>query len=453
VETKERLEYLRIELQEDRLIRNSMFEGGDLEAWDERALGEYEGEMYRIELLLKEAEADSVGKAAVDLVDEIRQIACDKAKSSSTCLDFLGEEDQELFCNAIGMDFARIAQALLAGVDDPFLNGVWLTYRSGAIPYEPILVQGHLAELIDVSPDEAARLLAVGQGQFHEGKAQEEAEHDALGKAVASISGPIPDGDLLLKLIGHTPNLRDMKAPNTRIVTTAKHLDPAQDVPDSWRDLLAAQDASRRPPWDAVWGEFRDLLPAAYVFLEEFCRGVAVLFREEVPPALLYVYAYPSDRFACRASFSCYYGGHPLGKEVPPAHAKKLELLPPRLQEFYHSVHNGWATCNCIDHGPMELERMQFLGEDLTEEECFGTREPPFHLNDALEVARMHGGPDVVCLDTGHRTPEGESPAVIWWSRDPTNPSVNLDFWEQLNRAVAEGYQGLSKTTELRPEE
>lgn len=444
-ELKELLEYLRSGLQEDRLLRRSMFEDVDLEALDKRTLGGYATKLSHIARLLRGIEAESADTAAQDVIDEIMQIAVEKAMSFSGGLDFLDEDEQEANCRLIGRDFQRIARTLRAGVDYPIVNGAWLTYKCGSLPVEPISVEGHLADLIDVNPAQAAKLLAKGREQVAQGEVQEAAEQEALDKAVSSISGPVPDGDLLLKLIGNMPNLREMKAPSTRIVTTAADLDPTCDVPDAWRELLADQDASRRPQWDVVWGQFRELMPAAYVFLEEYCRGIAVLLREGLAPMLLYVYAYPSDTFTCGVDYSCYYGGRPLGEEVPAAHAKKFELLPPRLQEFYRSVHDGWAMSACLDHGPQILDRMVFLGENLTEEECFESREPLFRVDDVLEIVPMHGGRDVVCLDTGRRTPDGNSPAVIWWNHDRENPDTDLDFWEEINRAIAEGYQDLAR--------
>jgi hypothetical protein len=130
-------------LLEGRILRSAMFNARPLDFMlNRRCIDDFDQEYQRV---FRDLEVHTVNIDIPDdehaAVNEIREAAY------RTALAFTNSPE---FATAICDDFELLGASLAAGYSDPWLNALWLSYRSGKVPHEPLHpVPGSLDDLID----------------------------------------------------------------------------------------------------------------------------------------------------------------------------------------------------------------------------------------------------------------------------------------------------------------
>ena len=216
---------------------------------------------------------------------------------------------------------------------------------------------------------------------------------------------------------------------NFTLLTLSDEVSPEDGVPDVWVGMLRSQEAGRKT-WAEPWQGFRDLLPGVCDFLQRKVHGVCVLIKDGKPPSLLYVYS-SGDHFYF------YRGGPALGETVPDDPRNIWARLPPKLQEYYRDVHNGWTQLSSDSMGPLPFEDIEFLsdhgwGDDETEE--LDTLLPSRLENVAMVFG--NGGGDWLCLDLSLDKKAVEAHALNWWHEDTLEPDLDENFWARVDEWI-----------------
>lgn len=422
------LERLTVLLESDALISETMFRGIDVVevSLDCRGGRSYGGERFAADC----ATEDAGVTLPEDKISEMSQLANRKAKSILVRLGLVTGESLELVCMLIESDFEIIARTIATGLNTPFVNGVLLSYRAGKLPYLPLEIPGDLVDFLDIDQEEAKLLVAIAEkktkAELAEAENEEHAQHQALDEALKSAGEALPEPDVLLTLL-QIPLIE----PNTtqpRLATSLSEIEGKSRLPKPWVKLLAAQDNGSNLPWGEVWGGFEERMPSIFRFLQNYCWGVALYSGDDRPPALLYLYRFAFGEFSAGYTYGAFIGERPLGKRLPTGTKKRFDLLPPDLQHFYRQVHNGWTQISFHVYGPLPIQRVDFLGRNVMQEQA------SFPVDTALEVMRTRGGGGVLCLATETRNKQGESSAVYWDTQSESE--TGLDFWEELNRRI-----------------
>lgn len=130
-------------LLEGRILRAAMFNAKPLDNMlNRRCLEDFDNEYQRVfrdlELHTRNIE---IPEDELIAVNEVREAAY------RTALAFTNSPE---FATAICDDFELLGASLAAGYSDPWLNALWLSYRGGKVPHEPLQpVAGALDDLID----------------------------------------------------------------------------------------------------------------------------------------------------------------------------------------------------------------------------------------------------------------------------------------------------------------
>lgn len=176
------------------------------------------------------------------------------------------------------------------------------------------------------------------------------------------------------------------------LIISAEEAGRVPGIPAAWVTVLHQQERGIKS-WADLWQPYRDLLPGVYDFLQHQVRGVCLLREEQSPPSLLYVYSWgEADYF--------YRGCRALGNPPPEESQAVWKLLPPRLQEFYVTLHNGWTELSSDALGPLPLADIELLSDQDWELEPGDEARLPFRLDQVLTVFR-NGGGDQLGMDFG----------------------------------------------------
>jgi hypothetical protein len=130
-------------LLEGRVLRASMFTAKALDdILNERCTDQFDAQYQRV---FSELEVHTRSVEIPDdeftAVNDIREVAY------RTALAFSKSPEM---ATAVCDDFELLGASLAAGYNDPWLNALWLSYRSGAIPHQELQpVEGTLEDLID----------------------------------------------------------------------------------------------------------------------------------------------------------------------------------------------------------------------------------------------------------------------------------------------------------------
>lgn len=206
------------------------------------------------------------------------------------------------------------------------------------------------------------------------------------------------------------------------LVISAEEAEGLPKVPDAWISVLRQQEQGVNG-WAELWQPYQDLLPGVCDFLQHQVRGVCLLREEQSPPSLLYVYS--------RGDANYFYRGYPaLGGPPPDGSHTVWKHLPPRLQEFYATLHNGWAELSSDAMGPLPLANIELLSDQDWVLEPADEARLPFRLDQVLTVFR-NGGGDLLGLDFGSGTPEEH--ALAWWHEEPLKPDIDQNFWALMD--------------------
>ena len=209
---------------------------------------------------------------------------------------------------------------------------------------------------------------------------------------------------------------------NPTLIISSEAAERISGVPDAWVRVLSQQEQGENG-WIDLWQPYQDLLPGVYDFLQYQVHGVCLLQEEHSPLSLLYLYSAGSADY--------FYRGYPALGSPPPQDRDALwKHLPPRLQEFYLTLHDGWTELSSDALGPLPLADMELLSDQDWEMEPGQAETLPFRLDQVLTVFR-NGGGDLLGLDFGSGAPEDH--ALAWWHEEPLAPDVNQNFWALMD--------------------
>lgn len=133
---------VRLEQKIALLINQKLFEGVDLDlvltSRDESA---FETEWLRVSQMLDKADFSEADQQTIKQIEKaafLRVYAVTQSKDFTELAPLISD------------DFGLFARALIAGIDDPWLNGLFASYKSGVIPqlgaiYEPESIKEQLA--------------------------------------------------------------------------------------------------------------------------------------------------------------------------------------------------------------------------------------------------------------------------------------------------------------------
>ena len=103
-------------------------------------------EEFEAQWLRVRAEVDSLMRA-LSVDDDLRQLAEDVRRDSFLAVS--KSTSQHELASYVSDDFGLIAGAVMAGYDDPWLNGLWMAYKGQSLPRPPIEeYSGKLSQLI-----------------------------------------------------------------------------------------------------------------------------------------------------------------------------------------------------------------------------------------------------------------------------------------------------------------
>jgi hypothetical protein len=130
-------------LLEGRILRAAMFNARPLDFMlNHRCVEDFDREYQRV---FRDLEAHTAGIDIPD--DELAAVNEVREAAYRTALAFTNSPE---FATAICDDFELLGASLAAGYNDPWLNALWLCYRGGKVPHEPLQpVFGPLDDLID----------------------------------------------------------------------------------------------------------------------------------------------------------------------------------------------------------------------------------------------------------------------------------------------------------------
>ncbi len=349
------------------------------------------------------------------------------------CRGDLEEIERDDLSFFIADDLHVIATSLEYGVDLPFVTALWLCYRAEELPMEPLEVDLPLKDALDIDRRQARKLLNTARQKRGGELAEKQTEQDTFGDRIAAAESGLPDAQLLKEVLLSQPHFAApwLDETSTTLATTIEELPAGVKLPATWRKLLRAQEQDESLDWKEIWGGFEKLLPAAFTFLKKHCCGIAVATPADAEPQLLYIYSCKFERYACGYTYGAYMAGPPLGARVPRAKRPAFDILPPQLQEFYTTVHDGWCQIAALEYGPVPLGQLYPLIATLD-----ANNMPPIPVDTLWGVMRVLGGGRTLCLDVATR--ERKRPkAVFFYPAGP--PETGLDFWKEYKHWLAEG--------------
>jgi hypothetical protein len=143
VPMKETLLILKRMIRERQVLSDHLLSAYD---WNDLLDARDGNEDFEAHWLRVNAEVDSL-LPALSVDDELHQLAEDIRRESFLAVSN-GTNQHELACY-VSDDFGLIAGAVLAGYDDPWLNGLWMAYKGQGLPGPPLEeYPGKLSDLI-----------------------------------------------------------------------------------------------------------------------------------------------------------------------------------------------------------------------------------------------------------------------------------------------------------------
>lgn len=347
----------------------------------------------------------------------------------------MDDDIRNLLARTIALDIDLVSRSLEYKVNIPFVTALWLSYRAGKFPVEPLQVDRPLKEVLNLPLKDARRLLAEAKRKVAKEETVDNLRDAAIGKRVAAACQRLPNSGLLREILlrQHHDAVLGLEDSASVLATVPSELPDDVSLPKSWLRLLREQERGDGLDWEPMWRGFEKLLPMAYAFLESHCCGVAVLCRPNVAPHLLYVYPCKSEEFDCGYSYRAFVGGPPTPKKVPKSLRSAYDVIPPKLQPFYHQVHDGWVELSLLEYGPLPLSHIKPLADTLDDTQSSG-----LDADNLWEVMRVNGG-RAFCIDattSGRNRPK----AALWFA---ASPESGLDFWKAVRDWMRDGLEML----------
>ena len=114
--------------------------------WDDLLDARDGDEEFEAQWLRVNAEVDSL-LPTLSVDDELRLLAEDIRRESFLAVS--KATSQHELASYVSDDFGLIAGAVMAGYDDPWLNGLWMAYKGQSLPRPPIEeYSGKLSQLV-----------------------------------------------------------------------------------------------------------------------------------------------------------------------------------------------------------------------------------------------------------------------------------------------------------------
>lgn len=130
-------------LLEGRVLRGGMFvKLSSEDVLNQRCMDSFDREYQRVF-----RELETFTRNAQIPEDELTAVNDVREAAYRTALAFSSSPE---LATAVCDDFELLGASLAAGFNDPWLNGLWMAYRTGQIPHKPVQpVEGELDTLID----------------------------------------------------------------------------------------------------------------------------------------------------------------------------------------------------------------------------------------------------------------------------------------------------------------
>lgn len=216
---------------------------------------------------------------------------------------------------------------------------------------------------------------------------------------------------------------------NPTLLISAEEAEAVPDVPEVWVEMLRQQQQGIKS-WVEPWQAYQDLLPDVYYFLQHQVQGICLLLEEQCSPSLLYVYSREEN------DYYFHRGRLMLDSIIPESKKGVWEKLPPKLQNFYAHLYDGWTELSSNAIGPLPIKDIEFLSDQDWDIEARDKGKLPFQLNEVVTVFN-NGAGDLIGLDVRQGVAEAEAHALVWWHEEPLHPDVNLDFWALMNAWIS----------------
>lgn len=290
-------------------------------------------------------------------------------------------------------DFNWIATAAMLTLESPYLNWIWLCYRAEHLPYAAVPVEGSFSELVNVSRREAMRRLEAAQRS--EEKTRDELILSAAEQAKAAarkLDAETEAQELVGQLLSQKRASADivekiaaLLMPEATVTTSPR---PRKAYPQSWFQLLEAQQNQNATPWDAMWSGSENWFPALCNFVMTKCFGVVLIVKGAKAPALGYL-------FVLKSGAPLMYIGKPPAK-IPSERKQRTPAFPDNFVRFFNCVHNGFY--GDYESGLMPLG-VRTLDKYISEKDAFGDLEDkPFELSDLLPIL-SYGNGNYICIN------------------------------------------------------
>lgn len=229
---------------------------------------------------------------------------------------------------------------------------------------------------------------------------------------------------------------------DSQFVLSPRDISLGTSIPDSWRGLLQEQESTNPLSWELLWDGFEDCWPNVFRYLRERCIGVVLRIPQLGLPSLIYVDPYRDDTRNVRldgegnpTGYSFWEGGHPFDSAVDQRHAAKRNLLPPKLEQFYVAVHNGWTEMRGNSGGPVALEFLELVSDEYDEDDL-GDGIEQFSPKKTLIYLRSMSSDDL-CVEIEPSGDDGTFRGIVLMDDFVDDPWIVDNFWEQLNDETA----------------
>jgi hypothetical protein len=329
--------------------------------------------------------------------------------------------------------FQWFATAALLGIENPYLNWLWLCYKSGRIPYGEVKIEGDFSDIVKLSAKAALGKLEEAQAkagvtresliQSSEAELKQRADREEAKRKSKESSEQLVQakGRAAAALV---KQICELKLAGTTVATLLKEC-KGVDVPASWLELLKAQAGSHDIPWDLVWGPAADWFPSVRQFVSNHCFGVAIATKGASTPYLAYVFLHTSSEV------EIFKGSRTIGNDgTDAASAAKLSKakLPQGFKQFFQEVHATFERAN--SNGSSEgLYNGSLRGMDdwISEADAFSDLdESPYSLSDISPIFHQITG-NYLCVDLKRST----SRKVFggwYWHEDPEDCRFDRDL-------------------------
>jgi hypothetical protein len=155
---------IRSQLEDGAMFEDGFLGGRNAEvAFNQRmdeSRGFSEGEDSLNEICDEQEEA--LGEETPDEVEALASLAGEAARRAMG--RFSTESWEETICGIVEVDFDLIGRCLWLGIESPFLNGIWISYRAGRFPTLAIEVPGPFSEALEMSREKALEIVVQAEG-------------------------------------------------------------------------------------------------------------------------------------------------------------------------------------------------------------------------------------------------------------------------------------------------